>query len=319
MDLLLILTYTAICVAIFKVFKIPLNKWSVPTAILGGIFIIGALIVLMNYNHPYSEMSRQYFVTTPIVPTSSGKVTEVPVEGNAQVKAGEVLMKVDPTPYQNKVDGLKARLVSAQADLERATELAQRGAGPRRNVDLATAQVDDLKAQLGAAEFELDGTVVRAPTDGYVTQVAVRPGMMAVSLPLRPVMVFVHEERNIYIGWFRQNSMMRLKKGYEAEIAFDGLPGEVFTAEVEMVFPAIAEGQVSPSGTLISPRTAPYPGRIPVLIAVTDERFAEYADRIPAGAFAQTAVYSDHLSHVAIMRKILLRMASWMNYLFPFH
>ena len=38
MDLLLILTYTALCVVAFKVFKIPLNKWSVPTAALGGVF-----------------------------------------------------------------------------------------------------------------------------------------------------------------------------------------------------------------------------------------------------------------------------------------
>ena len=68
MDLLLILTYTAICIVVFKVFKIPLNKWTVPTAALGGVVLIGALILTMNYNHPYSEMSRQYFVTTPIVP-----------------------------------------------------------------------------------------------------------------------------------------------------------------------------------------------------------------------------------------------------------
>ncbi len=63
MDLLLILTYTAICVGIFKIFKIPLNKWTVPTAVLGGVFIIGALIVLMNYNHPYSELARNYYVS----------------------------------------------------------------------------------------------------------------------------------------------------------------------------------------------------------------------------------------------------------------
>lgn len=36
MDLLLILTYAAICIVIFKVFKIPLTKWTVPTAVLGG-------------------------------------------------------------------------------------------------------------------------------------------------------------------------------------------------------------------------------------------------------------------------------------------
>ena len=36
MDLLLILTYGALCIAVFKIFKIPLNKWTVPTAALGG-------------------------------------------------------------------------------------------------------------------------------------------------------------------------------------------------------------------------------------------------------------------------------------------
>ena len=82
MDLLLILTYAAICIVIFKVFKLPLNKWTVPTAVLGGVFLIGTLIFLMNYNHPYSEMSRQYFVTTPVVPAVTGTVVEVPVQAH---------------------------------------------------------------------------------------------------------------------------------------------------------------------------------------------------------------------------------------------
>ena len=77
MDLLLIATYVAICVVIFKIFKIPLNKWTVPTAVLGGILIIGALLMLMNYNHPYSETVRQYYVTTPIISEVRGRVVEV--------------------------------------------------------------------------------------------------------------------------------------------------------------------------------------------------------------------------------------------------
>ena len=68
MDLLLIMTYTALCIAAFKIFKIPLNKWTVPTAALGGIIIIGTLILVMNYNHPYSNIAREFYVTTPIVP-----------------------------------------------------------------------------------------------------------------------------------------------------------------------------------------------------------------------------------------------------------
>lgn len=86
MDLLLILTYTAICVAIFKIFKVPLNKWTVPTAVLGGIVLIGALLLLMNYNHPYSEAVRQYFVTTPIIPEVRGRVVEVPIQANMPEK-----------------------------------------------------------------------------------------------------------------------------------------------------------------------------------------------------------------------------------------
>ncbi|GCD22421.1 inner membrane protein YiaV precursor [Klebsiella pneumoniae] len=54
MDLLIILTYVAIAWSIFKIFKIPVNKWTVPTAALGGVFIVSALILLMNYNHPYT-------------------------------------------------------------------------------------------------------------------------------------------------------------------------------------------------------------------------------------------------------------------------
>lgn len=319
MDLLLILTYTAICVAVFKIFKIPLNKWSVPTAVLGGILLIGSLIFVMNYNHPYSEIGREYFVTTPIVPVVKGQVIEVLVDGRKKLKKGDVLFKIDPVPFENNLAALKARLTSAQADVKRARALIKRGAGARRNLDLAIAQRDDLKAQYANAEFELSHTIVRAPTDGYATQIALRPGMMAVNIPLRPVMVFVHDEEHYFVAWFRQNSMLRLEEGNEAEVAFDGIPGKVFTGVVSFVLPALAEGQIQASGNLISYRESKYPGRIAVHIKITDPDFEQYAGKIPGGAFAQAAIYTEHFHHVAIMRKILLRMSSWLNYLFPFH
>ena len=319
MDLLLILTYTAICIAIFKIFKIPLNKWSVPTAVLGGIVLIGALILLMNYNHPYSEMSRQYFVTTPIVPNVTGQVIEVPVKGNEMLKKGDVLFRLDPEPFKYKVDSLKARVLSAKTELERAQKLFKARAGSKRDVDLAIASLDDQQAQLAQAEYNLEQTTVRAPADGYVTQVILRPGMRAASLPLRPVMIFVSAEDHYLVAWFRQNSLLRLEVGTEAEVAFDGIPGTVFKGEVKLVQPALAEGQVQASGNLINPYMAPRPGRIPVLISISDPRYEAYANQVPGGSYAQAAVYSEHFHHVAIMRKILLRMSAWMNYLFPFH
>ena len=99
MDLILVLTYTAICIAIFKIFKIPLNKWTVPTAVLGGIILIGTLIMLMNYNHPYSETTREYFVSTPVVPAVRGKVISVNVEANVLIKKGHLLFSIDPCTF----------------------------------------------------------------------------------------------------------------------------------------------------------------------------------------------------------------------------
>ena len=319
MDLLLVLTYTAVCIFIFKVFNIPLTKWTVPTAVLGGIVLIGTLIFMMNYNHPYSEMSREYFVTTPIVPAVTGTVIEVPVSPMTSLKKGDVLFKIDPIPFQNKVSSLTAQIALASDDVERTRTLLQSRNISQRDADSALTRFENLSGHLLTAEFELEMTVVRAPTDGYVAQMALRPGMRAASLPLRPVMIFLHNEGNLFVGWFRQNSLLRLTIGDEAEVAFDGVPGRVFSGKVKSILPALSAGQIQPSGDLINPARAPYPGRIAVVIDITDPAFEEFRDRVPGGAFAQAAIYTEHFHHVAIMRKVLLRMSSWMNYLFPFH
>jgi len=319
MDILLILTYTAICIVIFKVFNIPLTKWTVPTAVLGGIVLIGTLIFVMNYNHPYSEISREYFVTTPIVPAVTGTVVEVPVSPMTALKKGDVLFKIDPIPFQNRVSSLTAQIALASDDVERTRTLLKSRNISQRDADAALTRYENLAGQLLTAEFELDMTVVRAPSDGYVAQMALRPGMRAASLPLRPVMIFLHNEGNLFVGWFRQNSLLRLTAGDEAEVAFDGIPGRVFSGEVRSVVPAISAGQVQPTGDLMNPMRSPYPGRIAVIIDITDPAFEEFRDRVPGGAFAQAAIYTEHFHHVAIMRKILLRMSSWLNYLFPFH
>ena len=50
MDLLLILTYAAIAYSIFKIFKIPVNGFTLLTAVLGGIALIGAIVILTLYH-----------------------------------------------------------------------------------------------------------------------------------------------------------------------------------------------------------------------------------------------------------------------------
>jgi len=315
MDLLLILTYAALCVAVFKVFRIPLNKWTVPTAVLGGIVLIGGLLLIMNYNHPYSEVVRQYYTTTPMMPDIRGRIIEVPVQPNQPLKAGEVLFRIDPEPFEDKVKGLEGELAAAKKDLERAEELFAKKLGSERDLDQARAKVDSLTAQLEDARFDLEQTVVKAPDDGFVTQLTLRPGMMA--LPLRPVMTFVHKQEGVYIGWFRQNSLLRLKQGEEAEVVLDALPGKILKAQVDFVFPGIGEGQLQPGADFLRFAQQRIPGRAAVALRITDPDHDQY--RLPGGLFGQAAIYSEHFHHVGIMRKILLRMAAWMNFVFPLH
>lgn len=345
MDLLLILTYTALCVAVFKIFRIPLNKWTVPTAALGGIIIIGALIILMNYNHPYSEMARNYYISTPIVPLVKGRVVEVPVKPNQLVKKGDVLFRLDDEPFRLKADSLaarvesnrehlksiEARLRSAKLDRDRAKELMQRGVGKQRDLDVSQANVDDivaqidqqkatlndLQAQLLEAKYQLAQTVVYAPSDGHVVQLALRPGMIATPFMYRPVMTFIHKDETAYVGWFWQNSMQSLAIGDEAEVVIDGIPGKIFKGKVTAVIPAIAAGNVQANAGLLDQTTAVRPGRLPVIISITDPEWPKY--QVIAGASGQAAIYTHYFHHVSIMRKVLLRMASWMNYIFPFH
>ncbi|QSR74138.1 HlyD family secretion protein [Aeromonas jandaei] len=345
MDLLLILTYTALCVAIFKIFRIPLNKWTVPTAALGGVILIGTLIMLMNYNHPYSEMARNYYLSTPIVPLVKGRVVEVPVQANQPVKKGDVLFRLDDEPFRLKVDSLTARLDankdqlksidarlrSAKLDRDRASDLMRRGVGKQRDLDVTQASVDeiaaqmdqqramleDLQAQLDEAKYQLAQTVVYAPSDGHVVQLALRPGMIATPFMYRPVMTFIHKDETAYVGWFWQNSMQRLAVGDEAEVVIDGIPGKIFKGKVTAVIPAIAAGNVQANAMLLDQTSAIRPGRMPVLISITDPEWAKY--QVIAGASGQAAVYTEYFQHVSVMRKVLLRMASWMNYIFPFH
>jgi hypothetical protein len=61
MELLLALIYVSFCIAIFKIFRIPVNQWSLSTAVLGGIIGISLTLLVMNYNHPFTANARIYF------------------------------------------------------------------------------------------------------------------------------------------------------------------------------------------------------------------------------------------------------------------
>ncbi|MCC9605378.1 HlyD family secretion protein [Blastopirellula sp. JC732] len=374
MDLLILLTYGAFAIGAFKLFRIPVNGYTIVTAVLGGVGLLAAIVATMNYNHPYSRIGRFYYHTTPIVPNVKGTVIEVAVHDAQEVKAGDVLFKIDPTSYQAIVDqkqallaaaerrfeqakanltGIEEAVHAAEADRDAAKDIYDRDTKLRQSntvseqayeqarqaylgsvalVSRAQAQLADAKlevdatingftpevaeakAALAAAQFDLDSTIVRAPTDGRVLQVFVRPGMMATPLPLRPVLIFRHAEPRLFVASFLQNSAQRIKVGDEAEVAFPAAPGYIFPGKVVMIGTAIAQGQLQPTGTVMDAEQIVGEGRLNVTIEFEESEFDGF--EIADGFTGETAVYSDHMEGMAVMRRVLLRMKSWTNFVF---
>ncbi len=79
------------------------------------------------------------------------------------------------------------------------------------------------------------------------------------------------------------------------------------------VLDAIATGQLQATGALQDMGQSGPGGRAVAVIDV-DEDTSGY--NIPGGAAAQVAVYTPYAHHFALIRKILLRMRSWENYVF---
>ncbi|MGU9865999.1 HlyD family secretion protein, partial [Kluyvera ascorbata] len=178
------------------------------------------------------------------------------------------------------------------------------------------SQIVSLRAQLAEAKYNLDQTVVRAPSDGYATQVLIRPGTYAAALPLRPVMVFIPEQKRQIVAQFRQNSLLRLEAGDDAEVVFNALPGQVFHGKLASILPVVPGGSYQAQGALQSLTVVPGTDGVMALIDLDPN---EEVDSLPDGIYAQVAVYSDHFAHVSVVRKVLLRMTSWMHYLYLDH
>ncbi|WP_028579905.1 HlyD family secretion protein [Desulfogranum japonicum] len=311
METLLILTYASVCWLIFKLFKIPVNKWSLTTVVLGGVIMMGTILAGMAYYHPASVTARSYYMTTPIVPNVRGTILDVKVKMNTPLKKGDVLCTIDPVPYQAEVDRITSQLHLAEKRLQQSLELKEAGAGNTFDVEQYQTDVADFKAQLDNAQFNLESTVIKAPTDGFVIHMRLRPGMMAVPVPLAPLMTFVHSDETYFIAGFSQQPMQNIKADNHAEVIFPGIPGRIFQAKVVRILDALAEGQLQPSGTMMSINPNLPQGLIPIVIKIEDDMSNFF---VPMGASCTVAVYSEKWHHVTIIRKMLMRMKSWQNF-----
>ncbi len=388
MELLILGIYSAIVWLIFFKYKLlPWNTLSQVIVITLPIIGITALILLLNIVAPSSADVRVINYVVAVNPRVQGLVTDVPIEPNRPLRKGDVLFKMDQTPFELEVKALEAQLqqldvqlitananqrglgqqlrnarstaqaIESQQKLARVRvkqleELAATGAGSQFEYEQAQADLDNLnaqldaaraaesqvreklaartdsgeqdeianinaqiarlEAQLGDARWRLDQTVYRAPANGSVISLALRPGAMAVPFPMTPAMTFVEDEQWI-MAIFSQNEVRKIKPGQEAEIALKMYPGRIIKCKVDSIMWATAQGQLPIGGVNTSSGVAPIPPNSLAVRLLKADREKDLF--LASGAAGAGAVYTDSGEAIHILRKVILRIGTKIDWL----
>lgn len=388
MEILLLGIYAFFVWLIF--FKLKVLPWNIVSqVIVVTLPIVGLtiLILLLNIVAPSSHDVRVINYVVAVNPRVSGLVTEVPIEPNRPIKKGDVLFKLDPTPYalevqaiQAQIRQLKVQLITAEANqrslgeqlkaatgkkeaikaklnlshhrLQQFKELAEAGAGNRFDYEQALADTANLEAelasatagesqvreklaaktpegeqdevagvkaqiaraeaQLGDAKWKLEQTTYCAPADGTVVSLALRPGAMAVQFPALPAMTFVENDQWI-MAMFHQNEVRKIKPGQEAEIALKMHPGRIIKCQVDSVMWATAQGQLPIGGASTSAGIAPIPPKYLAVRLLPEEKEKDLF--LASGAHGNGAVYTDSGHAIHIIRKVIMRVGTKLDWL----
>lgn len=313
MIVVLLNVYLALLFILVKLRVVPFNLfWKVSPLIVFLLLMIG-LFIPMNWGAPQGPavVVRN---SVAIVPEVAGEVIEVPVQANRPLKAGDTLFRIDPVPFEAQLRAIEAQLRLAELRLSQMTQLQTQGTGRAFDVEERQAAVDQLRAQRDGAQWNLDKTTVRAPADGYVTNLALRKGARVSNLPLAPVMAFIDTSDTLIGVEINQTDARYLAAGQPVELTFKMTPGSVQTGKVETILQALASGQVQTSGLAITPKAiqaAPFVVRV----RLDDDA---YARALPAGSVGDAAIFTDRIQAAHVIRKVLLRQIAITNYVNPF-
>ncbi|MBK1840439.1 HlyD family secretion protein [Azospirillum sp. YIM B02556] len=253
---------------------------------------VAALVALQVWTHqeqtPWTRDARVSAEVVQIAPEVSGTVGSVSVADNQYVHRGDILYAIDAKRFSLAV-------ASAQADAEaRRQDMLVRQAAARRRSQLrevisqedlqqtagaaaqAAASYDAAVAALDLAKLNLAQATVRAPVDGYVTNLRLRPGDYATAGVTR---IAILDATSFWItSYFEETKLRRIRVGSPARVMLMGFD-EPLSGHVESIGRGIEDSNGTP-GHLGLPNVEPtfswvrLAQRIPVRIHI---------DRVPPG------------------------------------
>ncbi|MGE3142837.1 MAG: efflux RND transporter periplasmic adaptor subunit [Hyphomonadaceae bacterium] len=193
----------------------------------------------------------QPLVSVNVGSTVSGPVQSVEVDFNSTVRAGQVLARLDPSSFQQRVQQAQATLAQAQADAQvavtdytRYAQLDQAGyasqqlmAQQRAARAKAQASVASARAALASARTDLDRATIRSPINGVVVDRQINPGQSVAASFQAPTLFVIAQDlsrlqANITVD---EADIGQVRQGMPVHFTVDAFPDEQFDGAVSQV------------------------------------------------------------------------------------
>ena len=186
----------------------------------------------------------------------AGDVREVLAREGEAIKAGQILVRMDTTEYQAKVDQARGNLNAARAQMDIAIKnrdnnraLLDKGFISRAAFDntasqlaFAQANVDAARGALEVIQKLLNDTVIRAPISGLIASRNIQPGeKISVDYRLFDLVNLKKMEMEAAVP---ANEISRIKLSQQVSLHVEGMP-ETFTGQVTRINPGTQAGSRS--------------------------------------------------------------------------
>jgi len=321
MIVFLTLLYIGVLAILLKLKVIKLTLWWKLSPIAWMVLLLVVLFIPMQWGAPSGPVTM-FQQVVEVIPNVTGEVIEVSSKPLSPMEEGEVIFKIDPRTFEYKVRQIQASRDVTKINLDRAINLAKRDFASQFDVDRLTAELKGLEAQLDEANYNLEQTIVRTPGKGFIIALTLRPGQRVANLPIRSWVAYVKEDDTVLSVGINQIMLRHIKIGDEAEVALKLIPGKILKGKVKNIAYMTPQGQVQPSG-LVPPaptgQEPPQPYGVLIELDETDkikEILRLY--QVPGGAVGTAAIYTKSVKMTHIIRKVMIRMDAWMNYIIPY-